>query len=152
MGALKPGGKYYFNRNGSTLVAFTVGSKFQPGNSFKAVGAHTDSPVLKGNRVAWLSLSRSRSLSIPPPSFPLPSPPRSPPSNISPPPTHACVSAAPVSVLPLSPPPAATRARTHTHAPPPAPPSGFRPVSVVLILVPTFNCSQARVEEDGPRV
>ena len=43
---LKPGGSYYFIRNGSTLVAFTVGGGFQPGNGICVVGAHTDSPVL----------------------------------------------------------------------------------------------------------
>eukprot|EP00088_Acartia_fossae_P061453 TRINITY_DN7388_c0_g1_i2.p1 TRINITY_DN7388_c0_g1~~TRINITY_DN7388_c0_g1_i2.p1 ORF type:complete len:453 (-),score=107.94 TRINITY_DN7388_c0_g1_i2:2-1360(-) len=41
------GGKYYYHRNRSTIVAFTIGNKFQPGNEFKVVGAHTDSPVLK---------------------------------------------------------------------------------------------------------
>lgn len=28
--ALQPGGKYYFTRNQSTIVAFAVGGKFQP--------------------------------------------------------------------------------------------------------------------------
>ena len=30
-GALKRGGKYFYHREGSTLVAFTVGGKFEPG-------------------------------------------------------------------------------------------------------------------------
>ena len=46
-GKLAPGGKYFFHRNQSTLVAFTVGKAYQPGGGFKIVGAHTDSPVLK---------------------------------------------------------------------------------------------------------
>jgi len=45
--ALKAGGKYYYTRNMTTLVAFTIGGKFKAGGAFKVVGAHTDSPVLK---------------------------------------------------------------------------------------------------------
>ena len=41
------GGKYYFKRYGSSIVAFSIGSKFKPGNGFKILGAHTDSPNLK---------------------------------------------------------------------------------------------------------
>ena len=44
---VKPGGRYYFTRSGSTLVAFAVGGKAQPGAPFHMVGAHTDSPCLK---------------------------------------------------------------------------------------------------------
>ncbi|KAH9598763.1 Peptidase M18 [Trypanosoma melophagium] len=38
------GGKYFVTRNDSSLVAFSVGHKFEPANGVKIVGAHTDSP------------------------------------------------------------------------------------------------------------
>ncbi|KAK3313421.1 peptidase M18 [Apodospora peruviana] len=44
---VKPGGKYYLTRNGSSIVAFTVGAKWRPGNPVGIVGAHTDSPCLR---------------------------------------------------------------------------------------------------------
>lgn len=50
---LIPGGKYYFTKNKSSLVAFSIGGKFDPsslnsvGGGFKIIGAHTDSPNLK---------------------------------------------------------------------------------------------------------
>lgn len=44
---LTPGGKYYLTRNGSTIVAFAIGSKWKPGNPVGMVGAHTDSPCLR---------------------------------------------------------------------------------------------------------
>eukprot|EP00581_Thalassiosira_minuscula_P008003 CAMPEP_0183711716 /NCGR_PEP_ID=MMETSP0737-20130205/7148_1 /TAXON_ID=385413 /ORGANISM="Thalassiosira miniscula, Strain CCMP1093" /LENGTH=589 /DNA_ID=CAMNT_0025940283 /DNA_START=40 /DNA_END=1809 /DNA_ORIENTATION=- len=46
-GKLVPGGSYYYTTNHSTVVAFTVGAKFKPGNGFKIIGGHTDSPHLK---------------------------------------------------------------------------------------------------------
>lgn len=45
--ALAPGGRYYFVRNGSTLVALAVGGAYAAGGGFHMVGAHTDSPCLK---------------------------------------------------------------------------------------------------------
>lgn len=46
-GDISPGGKYYFTRNKSTLVAYTVGAKYMAGNGFKIIGGHTDSPNLR---------------------------------------------------------------------------------------------------------
>lgn len=46
--SLTPGESYYFTRNQSTIVAFTMGNKVAEGvENFKIVGCHTDSPVLK---------------------------------------------------------------------------------------------------------
>ncbi|KAJ9159794.1 hypothetical protein P3X46_025267 [Hevea brasiliensis] len=44
---LKPGGRYFFTRNMSCLVAFSVGQKYTVGNGFHVIAAHTDSPCLK---------------------------------------------------------------------------------------------------------
>lgn len=47
---LQRGGKYFYTRNSSCLVAFTVGSKFNKESSnscFKIIGTHTDSPNLR---------------------------------------------------------------------------------------------------------
>ncbi|KAK3163112.1 hypothetical protein QOZ80_1BG0097810 [Eleusine coracana subsp. coracana] len=44
---LQPGGRYFFTRNMSCLVAFAVGEKYRVGNGFNIIAAHTDSPCLK---------------------------------------------------------------------------------------------------------
>lgn len=39
---LSPGGKYFFERNSSSLIAFTVGTKFQAGNGAAIIASHAD--------------------------------------------------------------------------------------------------------------
>ena len=41
-GKLQPGGKYYITRNGSSIIAFTVGKAYEPGNGVAMVGGHID--------------------------------------------------------------------------------------------------------------
>jgi len=44
--SLKPG-HYYFTRNQSTIVAFSIPVKYQKGNGFTVMAGHTDSPVFR---------------------------------------------------------------------------------------------------------
>ena len=44
---VEKGGKYFYTRNKSTLVAFSVGPNFGSGSGFTVIGGHTDSPNLR---------------------------------------------------------------------------------------------------------
>jgi len=44
---LKPGGRYYVVRDGSSIIAFVLGQKPLADGGFKIIGAHTDSPGLR---------------------------------------------------------------------------------------------------------
>ncbi|KAG8407315.1 vacuolar aminopeptidase 1 [Metarhizium acridum] len=41
-GKLHPGGKYWVTRNGSTIIAFTVGAAYKPGSGVAMIGGHID--------------------------------------------------------------------------------------------------------------
>ncbi|KAG8422240.1 vacuolar aminopeptidase 1 [Metarhizium acridum] len=42
MEKLHPGGKYWVTRNGSTIIAFTVGAAYKPGSGVAMIGGHID--------------------------------------------------------------------------------------------------------------
>ena len=44
--ALRPGGRYYTVRNGSSIVAFVLGADARQRAGIRMLGAHTDSPCL----------------------------------------------------------------------------------------------------------
>lgn len=39
---LEKGGKYFFERNGSSLIAFAIGEEYEPGNGAAMIAAHID--------------------------------------------------------------------------------------------------------------
>lgn len=44
---LKRGGKYYCSRNGSSLIAFSIGKEYESGNGMAIVGSHVDALAAK---------------------------------------------------------------------------------------------------------
>lgn len=67
--ALEKGGKYFFTRNETTIVAFAVGAQFDPlragcRSGFTIIGAHTDSPCPKLKPVSKLSKGGHLMLSV----------------------------------------------------------------------------------------
>lgn len=45
--AVQKAGKYFFTRNGTAIIAFTVGGAYSAGEGFTVLGAHSDSPCFK---------------------------------------------------------------------------------------------------------
>ena len=52
---LKPGGKYYVTRNGSALIAFSIGRDYDAGNGFGIIVGHLDAVTLKVKPVSTLA-------------------------------------------------------------------------------------------------
>jgi hypothetical protein len=64
---LQRGGKYFFARNDTSIVAFSVGSQFpQSGGSFTVLAAHTDSPCLRIKPVACFQKGQALMLNTQP--------------------------------------------------------------------------------------
>ncbi len=62
---VSPGGKYYYTRNKSSLVAFAIGKKYKPGTGgFKIIGGHTDSPNLRVKPRSKRSAKTAKSIQI----------------------------------------------------------------------------------------
>jgi aspartyl aminopeptidase len=61
---LRAGDRRYVTKNGSTIVAFIVGSKSPARAGFKMIGAHTDSPNLKLKPRASFAKSGYRQLGV----------------------------------------------------------------------------------------
>lgn len=52
--SVKPGGKYYAQRNGSSLIAFSIGKNYKAGNGFGIVAGHIDAITVKLKPVSKL--------------------------------------------------------------------------------------------------
>ena len=52
---LSKGGKYFFERNGSSIIAFAVGKGFQPGNGASVIASHIDALTTRLKPISNLS-------------------------------------------------------------------------------------------------
>ena len=64
--SIQPGGKYYYTKAKSTLIAFTVGPAYQPGTPacFSIIGGHTDSPNLRVKPRSMRTAAKVRQLGV----------------------------------------------------------------------------------------
>ncbi|KIW03739.1 uncharacterized protein PV09_05046 [Verruconis gallopava] len=66
-GVIRPGGKYYVRRtgsSGSSIIAFAVGKSWKPGNPFSIIASHVDSPCLKIKPVSDRQSSGFRQIGV----------------------------------------------------------------------------------------
>eukprot|EP00850_Spirogloea_muscicola_P012555 SM000081S22689 [mRNA] locus=s81:572079:574269:- [translate_table: standard] len=61
---LEAGGRYFFTRNMSSIIAFAIGNKCQAGSGFNIIAAHTDSPCPKLKPVSLLTKSGYLSVGV----------------------------------------------------------------------------------------
>ena len=54
-GKLSRGGKYCFTRNGSSVIAFAVGKKYEPGNGASVIASHIDALTTRVKPIPKLS-------------------------------------------------------------------------------------------------
>lgn len=54
-GKLSRGGKYFFERNGSSVIAFTVGKKYESGNGASVIASHIDALTTRLKPIPTLS-------------------------------------------------------------------------------------------------
>ena len=52
---LSRGGKYYFTRNGSSVIAFVVGENYEPGNGASVIASHIDALTTRVKPIPTLS-------------------------------------------------------------------------------------------------
>eukprot|EP01031_Cornospumella_fuschlensis_P048293 gene48293-59147_t len=64
---LQPNGKYFFSRNDTTVIAFTIGNEINNNSlGYTVLGAHTDSPCLKVKPVTCVTKGNALMINVQP--------------------------------------------------------------------------------------